>query len=48
MAYLEGSSTSDGVFVHTRVEALELFRRAAAATAKPFLFLSAGVSNRGI
>jgi tagatose 1,6-diphosphate aldolase len=46
MAYLEGSSTSDGVFVHTRVEALELFRRAAAATAKPFLFLSAGVSNR--
>jgi tagatose 1,6-diphosphate aldolase len=46
MAYVEGSSTSDGVFVHTRAEALEVFRRTAAATAKPFLFLSAGVSNR--
>ena len=46
MAYLESSSTSSGAFVHSRVEALELFRNAAAATAKPFLFLSAGVSNR--
>ncbi len=46
MAYVEGSSASSGVFVHTRAEALELFRNAAAATAKPFLFLSAGVSNR--
>jgi tagatose 1,6-diphosphate aldolase len=46
MAYVEGSSTSDGSFVHTRTEALEVFRRTAAATAKPFLFLSAGVSNR--
>ena len=46
MAYVEGSSTSGGVFVHTRAEALEVLRRTAAATAKPFLFLSAGVSNR--
>ena len=46
MAYVEGSSASSGAFVHTRAEALELFRNAAAATAKPFLFLSAGVSNR--
>ncbi len=46
MAYVEGSSASSGVFVHTRAEALELFRHAAAATGKPFLFLSAGVSNR--
>jgi len=46
MAYLEGSSASSVAFVHTRAEALELFRNAAAATAKPFLFLSAGVSNR--
>ncbi len=45
MAYVEGSSTSGGVFVHTRAEALEVLRRTAAATAKPFLFLSAGVSN---
>lgn len=46
MAYVEGSSASSGTFVHTRAEALELFRQAAAETAKPFLFLSAGVSNR--
>lgn len=45
MAYVEGFSASDA-FVHTRAEALELFQNAAAATAKPFLFLSAGVSNR--
>src|SRR4029077_19422691 len=42
MAYLEGTSTCSGTVVHTRSEALELFRNAAAATAKPFLFLSAG------
>jgi len=46
MAYVEGSSAVSGTFLHTRAEALELFRQAAAATAKPFLFLSAGVSNR--
>ena len=46
MAYVQGSSACDGTFVHSRIEALELFRRAAEATAKPFLFLSAGVSNR--
>lgn len=46
MAYVQGSSASDGTFVHSRTEALDLFRRAAEATAKPFLFLSAGVSNR--
>ncbi len=46
MAYVEGSAASSGTFVHTRAEALELFRQAAAVTSKPFLFLSAGVSNR--
>jgi tagatose 1,6-diphosphate aldolase len=46
MAYVEGYSSSNGVFAHTRAEALEVFRRTAAATAKPFLFLSAGISNR--
>jgi len=46
MAYVEGSSDFSGASVHTRAEALELFRNAAAATDKPFLFLSAGVSNR--
>jgi len=46
MAYVQGSSASDGTFVHTRADALELFRVAAEATSKPFLYLSAGVSNR--
>ena len=46
MAYVQGSSSSEGRFVHTRRDALDLFRRAAEATSKPFLFLSAGVSNR--
>ena len=46
MAYVQGASSSDGSFVHSRRDALDLFRRAAEASAKPFLFLSAGVSNR--
>jgi tagatose 1,6-diphosphate aldolase len=46
MTYVEGSSASSGTFVHTRAEALELFRSTAAAATKPFLYLSAGVSNR--
>jgi len=46
MAHVQGSSSCDGTFVHSHKDALELFRRAAEATAKPFLFLSAGVSNR--
>jgi tagatose 1,6-diphosphate aldolase len=46
MTYVEGSSASSGTFVHTRREALQLFRSTAAAATKPFLYLSAGVSNR--
>jgi tagatose 1,6-diphosphate aldolase len=46
MAYVQGSSACDGTFVYRKADALELFRRAAEATTKPFLFLSAGVSNR--
>jgi len=46
MAYMQGASACEGTVVHTRAQALELFRRAAAAASKPFLFLSAGVSNR--
>jgi tagatose 1,6-diphosphate aldolase len=46
MAYVQGSSACEGAFVHTHKDALELFRRVGEATAKPFLFLSAGVSNR--
>ena len=46
MAYVQGASSCDGTFVHSHREAIDLFRRAAEATAKPFLFLSSGVSNR--
>jgi tagatose 1,6-diphosphate aldolase len=46
MTYVEGSSVASGTFVHTRAEALQLFRNTAAAATKPFLYLSAGVSNR--
>ena len=46
MAYVQGSSASDGTFVHSRKGAVDLFRRAAETTAIPFLFLSGGVSNR--
>lgn len=46
MRYVQGSTACDGTFVHRHKDALELFRRAAEATPKPFLFLSAGVSNR--
>jgi tagatose 1,6-diphosphate aldolase len=46
MAYVQGASVCEGDFVHTRAQALDLFRQAAAAASKPFLFLSAGVSNR--
>jgi tagatose 1,6-diphosphate aldolase len=46
MAYVQGSSVYEGTAVHTRLEALDLFRRTADVTAKPFLFLSAGVSNK--
>ncbi len=46
MSYVEGSAASSGIVVHTRAEAIELLRQAAATTSKPFLFLSAGVSNR--
>jgi len=45
MAYVEALASA-GTFVHTRAEALQLYRQAAAAAAKTFLFLSAGVSNR--
>ena len=46
MAYVEGASVCDGTVVYTRAEAIKLFRRMASATTKPFLFLSAGVSNQ--
>jgi tagatose 1,6-diphosphate aldolase len=43
--YVKGARTAKGDPVYDRKEALEHFRRAAAAAKKPFIYLSAGVSN---
>jgi len=43
--YVEGSTVYKGQTAYTRKEALGHFRDAAAAAAKPFIYLSAGVSN---
>jgi len=43
--YVEGSSVFKGTKVYTRSEALDHFRKAAAVASKPFIYLSAGVSN---
>jgi tagatose 1,6-diphosphate aldolase len=43
--YVEGSSVFKGPAAYTRKEALDLFRRAADVAKKPFIYLSAGVSN---
>lgn len=46
LQFVEGSSVFQGRKAHSRQEALEHFRRAAEAAAKPFIYLSAGVANR--
>src|SRR6202011_6055715 len=43
--YLEGSTVYKGQKAYTRQEALDHFRRAASVAKKPFIYLSAGVSN---
>jgi len=43
--YVEGSSVYKGQKAYTRAEALDHFRRAGSAASKPFIYLSAGVSN---
>lgn len=43
--YVEGSSVYKGQKAYTRSEALDYFRKAAAVARKPFIYLSAGVSN---
>ena len=43
--YVEGSSVYKGQKAYTRAEALDHFRRAASVAKKPFIYLSAGVSN---
>jgi len=43
--YCEGSSVYKGQKAYSMAEGLDLYRKAAAVTAKPFIYLSAGVSN---
>jgi tagatose 1,6-diphosphate aldolase len=43
--YVEGSSVYKGQKAYTRAEALTHFREAAAIASRPFIYLSAGVSN---
>jgi len=43
--YVEGSSVFKGQAAYSRAEALYHFRRAASVAKKPFIYLSAGVSN---
>lgn len=43
--YVEGSSVYKGQKAYTRQEALDYFRKAADVAKKPFIYLSAGVSN---
>ncbi len=44
--YVEGSGSYDGTRVWSKPEALDCFKRCAETARKPFIFLSAGVSNR--
>jgi tagatose 1,6-diphosphate aldolase len=43
--YVEGSSAFKGQAAYSRAEALDHFRSAASVAKKPFIYLSAGVSN---
>ena len=43
--FVEGSSVYKGQKAYSRAEALDHFRKAAAVASKPFIYLSAGVSN---
>jgi tagatose 1,6-diphosphate aldolase len=45
MAFVKGTKAAKGESAYTRDEAKDHFRRAAAAAKKPFIYLSAGVSN---
>lgn len=46
MAYVEGTRTFRGIRLHTRAEAAEIVRAAAALSSKPIVYLSAGVSSQ--
>ena len=45
MKFVEGSKSYGGQKAYSRQEAMEHFRKAAAVATKPFIYLSAGVSN---
>ncbi len=45
LEFVEGTKAFKGTKVYTKAEAMELYRKAAAAAKKPFIYLSAGVSN---
>jgi tagatose 1,6-diphosphate aldolase len=45
MAFVKGTRSCKGDFVYSRDEAKDHFRKAAAVAKKPFIYLSAGVSN---
>src|SRR5258708_22797183 len=45
MSFVEGTKAFKGEKAYTRKEALQHFRDAATMTHKPFIYLSAGVSN---
>ncbi len=45
MAFVKGARSCKGESAYTRDEAKEHFRKSAAAAKKPFIYLSAGVSN---
>ncbi len=45
MAYVEGTKAFKGTGLHTRAEAAEMVRAAAALSEKPIVYLSAGVSS---
>ena len=45
MTFVEGTQAYKGEKAYTRAEALQLFRTAESATDKPFIYLSAGVTN---
>ena len=45
MAFVKGAQACKGESVYTRDEAKDHFRKAAAAAKRPFIYLSAGVSN---
>src|SRR3989441_3081595 len=45
MKFVEGAKSYAGQKAYTKKEAMDLFRKAASVATKPFIYLSAGVSN---